>query len=932
MRTTHISPLLVVGASALAVDALALQPPLSPSAVEEGRNVVILELNEPSLTQFHQIFRKAHQRPPNQGEQQRQLDRILQEQASVISALSDQFEVVSQLSRAVNGIKVFATDESALEPLESVHSRHQVGIYSQSMALSSPWIGANQLHDFGIYGDGVRIGVVDTGIDYSHIALGGDGGIGVPNDPGTIETGSFPNAKVVGGIDLAGDGFDPFSEDPGLRVPRPDPDPFDRRGHGTHVAATVAGLGVSGVFAPGIAPGAELYAIKIFGDGPGTSTFLQEEAIDWALDPNQDGDLSDHLDILNLSLGGDFGAVRADNSIAIQRAVDFGVIVVAAAGNSGIDVPYVVAAPSVASGAISVAANHTGNQRYVPMILQTETGTSQMQAWAANSGHTLEGTISGEAYFPALDGSQPCAPDPLSIENKIVFLSLRDGCSSLGEAYNSFLGGAEAVVFYNNADYTYVGGYSDFFVDTTTPFFAIREDLALAQGMHVSIELDAQSFGRPDNPLATFSSAGPKNGVFKPDLSAPGVNIHSAEAGSAFWGVNLSGTSMAAPHVAGAAALVKELHPELSVAQVKAMLMNYTTPLTYGNGSYVETSLQGLGELNLSRVLTADTVAFPAGLSFGTLDLREFVRVERTLSIKNMSSESRLYRVSHRENQTFPGMHFSYPTSVWVPAASEQSVVVAIHMNPFEMQNIELPPILEFDGWFSISSDSSLPSRVGYQAIVRPVSTVNSRRESGKIVHYNDSQRSTPISGYHVLPDLTEDPPALGLQFGFNLEKTEAPLLHAALSFEQPWDSVSTEIVAVQLYVDEDATPDFTAIISNNTPTTPYLSVRLFAGPEGRGEALFEGQVEAGYNSRLMRFSLPWSIDWTDGFIAVTAFAENGVESTVSYFSNILDLPELPRMHVLKPYTSKSVSFPDATLWYVPGADVRNQSVIIPEM
>lgn len=933
MRTVNVFFLLLFSASvfALDLDLNDFQELINPDESLAKNNVILLELKEPSLTQYYQSFEQTHQRAPNKVEQKKHLEKILAEQASVLASLSDEYTVVSQLSRAVNGIKVISSGNPAQEEPKNVKTRHQVGIYKQSTAFSSPWIGSNRFHDFGIYGEGVRIGIIDSGIDYSHFALGGDGSTQRNNDPSIIESGTFPNAKVVGGIDLAGDNFNASSADPQFNTPNPDPDPLDQGGHGTHVAATVAGLGSEGFFAPGIAPAADLYAIKIFGNGPGTTTFLQEEAIDWALDPNQDGDLSDHLDIVNLSLGSAFGAVQADSSIAIQRAVDFGIVVVAAAGNDGVDIPYVVAAPSVASGAISVAANHLGNQRYVPMVLQSNTATTKIQAWVANTGHALQGTISGEAYFPAADQNQPCSPGLVSIANKIIFLSTLDQCNALDKTVEAFFADAKAVVFYNNPDFIYSGGYGEnTFVNITKPFFAISEDIAINQGMSVTIDLESQTLGRPDNPLATFSSAGPKNGVFKPDLSAPGVNINSAAAGSGTFGVNIAGTSMASPHVAGAAALVKALHPELSVAQVKAMLMNYTTPLSYGNGDYVETSLQGLGELNVGNILEADTIAFPAGLSFGTLDLQEFVRVERTLTVKNMSAESRLYRVEHHKTQSFPGMHFSYPTSVWVPADSELSFVVAIHMNPFEMQNIELPPILEFDGWFSISHDSELPARVGFQSIIRPVSTVNSRRDGDSIVLYNNSQRATPVSGYHVLPDLLNQSAQIGLEFGFNIEQAKEPLIHFALSFAQPWDSVSGEFVQMAMDIDGDNLEDFTIFIFNSVifgSATPYLSVLVF---DDVGNVFFETQVEAGYNSRVMRFSMPWSRQWSDGLFFVSATTPEGFGQKLLPFSGILGLPELPQLHDLKPYRNTSVSYSGETLWYVPGADVKNQSVLIP--
>ena len=100
--------------------------------------------------------------------------------------------------------------------------------------------------------------------------------------------------------------------------PQPDPDPLDGNGHGSHVAGTAAGIGVPGSVGPGVAPGAELYALKVFGDAGGT-TDVTSLAIEWAMDPNGDGDMSDHLDVINMSLGSPFGEPDDPSAISTQQ-------------------------------------------------------------------------------------------------------------------------------------------------------------------------------------------------------------------------------------------------------------------------------------------------------------------------------------------------------------------------------------------------------------------------------------------------------------------------------------------------------------------------------------------------------------------------------------------------------------------------------------
>ena len=110
---------------------------------------------------------------------------------------------------------------------------------------------------------------------------------------------------------------------------------------------------------PGVAPEAELYAIKIFGcEG---STNLVVEALDWALDPNGDGDFSDHLDVVNMSLGSEFGSPEDPDSVASDNTVEAGVAVIASAGNSG-DIYEITGSPGASKRALSVAASEDRGQ------------------------------------------------------------------------------------------------------------------------------------------------------------------------------------------------------------------------------------------------------------------------------------------------------------------------------------------------------------------------------------------------------------------------------------------------------------------------------------------------------------------------------------------------------------------------------------------
>ena len=192
-------------------------------------------------------------------------------------------------------------------------------------------------------GEHVKIGIIDTGIDYLHADFGGAGDAAAyaANNKNVIEPGTFPTAKVKGGYDFAGPTYN--ANIPGS-IPQPDADPLDGNGHGSHVAGTAAGIGVAGSVGAGVAPAADLYALKVFSDGGG-STDVTSLAIEWAMDPNGDGDMSDHLDVINMSLGSPFGEPADPSAISSNNAAAVGIIVATSAGNEG-DVPTSRARPA----------------------------------------------------------------------------------------------------------------------------------------------------------------------------------------------------------------------------------------------------------------------------------------------------------------------------------------------------------------------------------------------------------------------------------------------------------------------------------------------------------------------------------------------------------------------------------------------------------
>ena len=205
----------------------------------------------------------------------------------------------------------------------------------------------------GYTGKGVKIVVLDTGIDYTHADLGGPGtkeAYEKAKASDTIPEGTYDPKKFLGGYDLVGDDYNSAKKE--TSTPHPDANPLDCGGHGSHVAGTAAGYGVNAdgstfrgdysklteeqlkdmKIGPGSAPDAQLIGLRIFGC-KGTTAFVPL-GLDRVLDPNDDGDFSDRADIANLSLGNEFGVFDETVNYAVGSLSREGILSVVAAGNS----------------------------------------------------------------------------------------------------------------------------------------------------------------------------------------------------------------------------------------------------------------------------------------------------------------------------------------------------------------------------------------------------------------------------------------------------------------------------------------------------------------------------------------------------------------------------------------------------------------------
>lgn len=608
--------------------------------------------------------------------------------------------VLHTMQDAVNGLVVMG-NASAIERLASVPgvlavepSRRLTRNNSNSNAFTgvpSVW------EDLGFIGTGQTIAVIDTGVDYFHAGLGGSGLTAdfENNDPTVVEPGTFPTAKVVGGYDFVGDTYDAESDVIDNLIPRPDADPVDCEGHGSHVAATAAGSGVSSDgstyagpytaaavaglrIGPGAAPGASLLAYKVFGCEGKVDDAIVVAAINRAV--------RDGATVINLSLGSDYGAKAGIQERAVNQASRAGVLVVAAAGNAGA-APYLVSSPSTADRALSVAALDANPTLPGVVISLTPTGTVSGQNSNESAGLPVTG---GLLIVPDGAGGIGSGCNPASIpdalDGAIVVVS-RGECTRVEKALTAQAKGAGAVIMVN--DSSFLPPFEGPVDGLTIPFIGVvagdAASLLNADGNPATVTAAAPVTNLLFGQTATFSSGGPRLGdsAIKPDVTAPGVAVFSVAAGSGSAGEYGSGTSTSSPHAAGVAALVRSAHPGWTVNQVKAAIMNTAVADTMGG---FDPRVAGTGVISAGAALRTGAVALTDdgtnALSFGYRSENNKFAAQRTFRIQNLSPIPLTYILTTELKGADRGVSVSVsPATVTVAPGQRREITVRLSMS-----------------------------------------------------------------------------------------------------------------------------------------------------------------------------------------------------------------------------------------------------------
>jgi subtilisin family serine protease len=678
-------------------------------------------------------------------------------------------QVVFRAQRVYNGIALQIDPRriSELAMLPGVKAVHPMTPKYPTAFNSIDFLGTrtfwNKVYSqgVGIHGEGIKVGDIDTGLDYLHANFGGPG-TSAPyasiNDTSPVPNAFFPTAKIPGGTDLVGDAYT------GSNTPKPDPNPLDSNGHGTGTASLIGGFGVNAggtryqgnydsatplgslKIAPGMAPQALLYPIRVFGTSGSTNVVVQ--AIEWAIDPNKDGNFSDRMDIINMSLGADNGYSDDPDDVSATNAAAAGIIVCSASGNAG-DSYYITSSPAAASGTLSIAASFNDQNGFISNA-QVCNGTSGcvqpaggsiagQKGFAIYTSPATKTPVAGnivEARPPDTQTSKPLT-NGAQIKGNIALVQRVPGVG-FQQAQNVRDAGAIGIIYVedptqnngdpltldlssatpaikipavmiSSSDGTYIRNVAGFDATTgvpTTPTTA-------------GIQPDNQTVIRPNaqlDTMPTYSSRGPRrpDSYLKPDITAPAEVVGIASTGvnnaTPFQGNEtglFNGTSSATPHIAGSMALMKQLHPTWTVEELMALAMNTsfhdlatTTARTtkYGDGRV------GSGRLDNTIASNANVVAFNAtdpgliSVSFGDVEVPVSgeVHLTKNVTVRNKGGTSVSYNLSYQENGPAVGNSYygtTSPLNITVPAGGQVTVPIQFNATGNTLEHTKDPSV-----------------------------------------------------------------------------------------------------------------------------------------------------------------------------------------------------------------------------------------------
>ena len=476
---------------------------------------------------------------------------------------------------------------SSLIVLQLIESENKITTYIEN---SLPYIGTEIPRMEGMDGTGIKIAVIDTGVDFNHPDLFGWG----------------PDGKVIGGYNFI----------------QPTQLPMDTNGHGTKVAGIMAADGN----VLGVAPKAKILAYKVSENGEGVSSELISGAIQKAIE--------DKADIINISLGVNRTNSKIDN--AVNHALDNGIFVVTAAGNNG---PGLETIGSPGKNFKSITVGATYNNLTSSLIATLEIDEKQYtvipMVGSSKTDKPITGKIIAGDFGKYSDLENLDVKDSIlivergsDVEGELLFFSIKE--------MNAAKAGAKALIVYNNVPGIFLGELIHEFSEPgylpQIPVVSIdrEEGLEIIESIEKRNSAIINLFFNPDF-VAHFSSRGPVSPFYiKPDIVAPGAYINTTQINSSY---NLtSGTSFAAPHVSGAAALLMQKNPELQNHEIKSLLVTTVQPVSNAYGQKFSIHDSGSGRLDIASAYNAKLIINP--INFVINLSPDQLLIEKQLEIK----------------------------------------------------------------------------------------------------------------------------------------------------------------------------------------------------------------------------------------------------------------------------------------------------------
>ena len=434
---------------------------------------------------------------------------------------------------------------------------------------SGPFVGADIPRIDGIDGSGIKIAIIDTGVDFNHPDLLGWG----------------PDGKVIGGYN--------FIHENQL--------PLDTNGHGTQVAGVIAADGQI----VGIAPKAKILAYKVSENGEGVSSDLIIRAIEKAIE--------DEADIINISLGVNKTNPKIDR--AVNLALEKEIFIITAAGNDGPELKT-IGSPGRNSGSVTVGATYNNLTSSLVATLEIDEKPYTVIPMVGSS--KLDNGITGKIIFAGYGKIKDF--EKLNVENAIVMVER--GSDVEGELLyfsikekNAASAGAKALIVYNSNPGIFLGELTHEFIETgyipQIPVVSMdrEEGLEIIKSLKETSEGIMNLFYNPDF-VAHFSSRGPVSPFYiKPEIVAPGAYINTTQNNA---GYNFtSGTSFAAPHVSGAAALLLQKNPELHHHEIKSILLTTVKDVSDAYEQKFSIHEAGAGRLDIGNAYNAKLIIIP---------------------------------------------------------------------------------------------------------------------------------------------------------------------------------------------------------------------------------------------------------------------------------------------------------------------------------